>query len=979
MSLGKTINLMMNTLRDIMGLRLKATLVVLTGTILALLIAAGSGVVQVRKLIAADERQTVEAIAQGMAHASELALAVGDQHELSHLTDGFLGNNKIAFVAVYDESGQLVAHSERDQNAWQAYSLNQSEGQNFILDREPVAVDERNSDFDAGSADMSAASNAAIAPKTSRTDSSRKPVGSVVVALSTAPGLIAEHQQEWLSAASSAVAAALTVIGMFYFVARWTRRLKQLVGASERISNGDFSESVIDPRHDEIGRLAHAYERMRQAVQQRDNELRKFNDTLQQQVEDRTHSLEEALRAAEAADRAKSLFLANMSHEIRTPLNGVVGMIDLLRGTELNESQSRFTGVARSSADALLNVINDILDFSKIEAGRMELERVEMDLASVIENVAETAAVFAARKGLEIGCFIHPKTPDCVLSDPSRLGQVLMNLVNNAVKFTETGQVVINVSPINEDEAQPVIRFAVIDSGIGIPADRVGRLFKSFSQIDASTTRKYGGSGLGLAISKRLVELMGGQIGVQSEIGKGSTFWFELPMTPIQPGPAERSEAQIIASLRHLRILAVDDNPVNLEIIEKQLSAWDLDVEVVASGRGALEILRAAQKEGRPFDLAIMDWHMPELDGVGLAEEIRSDANIKATALVMLTSVDDCVLSQEIQTLGFAGYLVKPVRQSRLLDTIAEAIGKRLGAAAVSPAKVEPRSEIRSPALPAAGHLLLAEDNDINRMVASEILKRGGFTFDVVGDGKAALDAAFAKHYDLILMDCQMPDMDGFESTRAIREREKTDSAGGNRHIPIIALTANAIKGDREVCLAAGMDDHVPKPINPEKLLQTIANHLHGHPGIVPIAPVEVQPISTLPVPAGPVDMAAFLERCLGNPQVAFRVLDVFSIQAKEELARLQRALADGDLEQLARLAHSLKGSASNISADNVRNAARELEKFAVAGETEPLAAKLGELKTELDRCISFIADVNRPATNATAPTKPRNAAKERG
>jgi signal transduction histidine kinase/DNA-binding response OmpR family regulator len=967
---------MMNRLRDIMGLRLKATLVVLAGTIVALLIAAGSGIIQVRKLIAADERQTVEAIAQGMAHASELALAVGDQRELAHLTDGFLSNDKIVFVAIYDQSGQLIAHSQRDQAAWDEYSRDHSEGRTFILDRQPVDVDDRSVDFDGAGADMTAAANVANSPNSSRSDSSRRPVGSVVVALSTAPGIIAQQDQEWLTAASSAVAAALTVIGMFIFVARWTSRLKQLVAASERISSGDLSQSVCDPRHDEIGRLAHAYERMRQAVQQRDNDLRQFNDTLQQQVEDRTHSLEEALRAAEAADRAKSLFLANMSHEIRTPLNGVVGMIDLLRGTNLDESQSRFAGVARSSADALLNVINDILDFSKIEAGRMELEWVEMDLASVIENVAETAAVFAARKGLEIGCFIHPKTPDTVLGDPSRLGQVLMNLVNNAIKFTETGQVIINASPVKEDENQPVIRFTVTDSGIGIPTDRVERLFKSFSQIDASTTRKYGGSGLGLAISKRLVEMMGGQIGVQSEPGKGSTFWFELPMTPVQPGAAQRSEEQIIASLRHLKILAVDDNPVNLEIIQKQLAAWNLDVEIVNGGAPALQKLRAASKQEKAFDLAIMDWHMPGLDGVGLAQAIRSTPEIKETALIMLTSVDDCVLSQEIQALGFAGYLVKPVRQSRLLDTIAEAIGKRLSAGstggASAAAKSEQQPEIQKPRQ-GVGHILLAEDNEINRMVASEILRRSGYTFDVVGNGQAALDAAFAKQFDLILMDCQMPGMDGFESTRAIRDREK--ATGAKRRIPIVALTANAIKGDREACLAAGMDNYVPKPINPEHLIEIIASHIGNRPAPIP-PPADAASPAAKPA-AGPVDMAAFLERCLGNPQVAFRVLDVFAVQATEEIARLQRALAEGNLERLSRLAHSLKGSASNISADSVRKVARELEKLAAAGDFGPLAGKLDELKTELERCMTFIAEVNRQPKSATAPFKPRDAAKE--
>jgi Amt family ammonium transporter len=943
---------------DNLSLRVKATLVVLSATLLALSIVAAAGVIQMRQLISAEELRTVNAITQGVGHASELSLAVRDRKELSRVAEGFLNNDQIVFVAIYDDAGKLIAHSAREEQAWNRYLAGDKGNEEFVLGWQSINVNAANSEFGGDAGELAGVATQSAAPVV-KGDKSTKQVGSVVVALSTSPARLAQQRHMRVTAAATVTAAILSILVTFFSVGGWTRRLNQLVGASERISEGNFTESIDDQRNDEIGRLSHAYERMREAVHQRDKELRQFNETLVQQVAERTRSLEDALHAAEAADRAKSLFLANMSHEIRTPLNGVVGMIDLLRGTDLNESQSRFAQVARSSADALLSVINDILDFSKIEAGRMDLEAANFDLPNTIENVAETASVSAARKGLEVSCYINRKVPDSVIGDSARLGQVLMNLANNAIKFTEKGQVAISATLAGQDATHAVVRFAVTDSGIGIPEDRKNRLFQSFSQVDASTTRKYGGTGLGLAISKRLVEMMGGEIGVDSQPGSGSTFWFTIRIAKGQPSASSRTVESIVANLKKVRVLGVDDSPVNREILQQQLAAWQLDVSAAPDGDTALQMLHEARRAGKPFDLAILDWHMPGMDGIELAKAIRASAEISGTALVMLTSVDDRIEGPELKSLGFASRLVKPVRQSRLLDAIAEAIG-RLDA---NPAKTAP-AQAAPAAIPVAeprgtmqAHLLLAEDNEINQIVASEILKHAGYTLDIVSSGTDALELTFAKHFDLILMDCQMPGMDGFEATRAIREKEigKCDTTGKPRHIPIIALTANAIKGDRELCLAAGMDDYVTKPINPVKLVEAIEQSLHNK---LPARPKPEQPTASPAVSIAaemPLDMPSLLERCLGNEALASKVLSLFVDQVGQEVGRLHQTLVDGNLEQFARAAHSVKGCAANISAEAVRKVAADLEHLGKQGNAAEAEQKLRELRAEVDRCVNFI------------------------
>jgi len=647
--------------------------------------------------------------------------------------------------------------------------------------------------------------------------------------------------------------------------------------------------------------------------------------------------LRQAIVHAEAASQAKSQFLANMSHEIRTPMNGVLGMAQLLADTPLSDEQRDYAETIRSSAESLLTIINDILDFSKIEAGRLDMESIDFDLVHMVEQTADMLALRAQQKNLEFVCLLDPTLPRRLRGDPGRLRQILTNLVGNAIKFTTRGEIDIEVSAQAENDSTVTLRFAIRDTGIGIPADKLEQLFSPFTQVDASVTRQYGGTGLGLSISKRLVEMMGGEIGVTSQAGEGSTFWF----TAVLRRPAANAVADLpAADLDGYRVLVVDDNGTNRALLLRMLEAAGCTAAAVPAAAEALAACRAARSAGQPYDLALIDRNMPELDGEELGRLIRDDPELAGLRLVMLTSAAMRGDAERIRQIGFDAYLTKPIKGELLYRCLAA-----LRAGEAAPAGDQPL--ITRHVLEAATgrtRILLVEDNAINQKVALQMLARLRLRAAVAGDGQQALAALAREPYDLVLMDCQMPVLDGFEATRRIRRGEAGAGAAGVR---IVAMTANAYAEDREKCLAAGMDDYLAKPMTLEDLKTVIGRWL---PDWQPQAPVPAA-VTT----ASLIDDQALLANCAGDPGLAREIVASVLVDLPSCLDELRAAIARGDGASAGRAAHTMKGLARQVGAAAFSERCRQAERDLAAG-AQVGAADLEELESAWQRLAGALA-----------------------
>jgi signal transduction histidine kinase/DNA-binding response OmpR family regulator/HPt (histidine-containing phosphotransfer) domain-containing protein len=758
--------------------------------------------------------------------------------------------------------------------------------------------------------------------------------------------------------------------------------LKHLTWTTQQIAKGDFSREV-----DFMGDFSTAFNSMTQQLKNSFTERKKANEALQDRINElddarlamlnMMEDLDDARAEAEDATKAKSDFLANMSHEIRTPMNAIMGMAHLAMKTDLTAKQYDYLKKVDISAKSLLGIINDILDFSKIEAGKMDMESVDFQLEDTLDNISTLVGIKTQEKGLELLFKTDPSVPTALVGDPLRLGQILINLSNNAVKFTDTGEIVVSTELVKKDKAQVALKFSVRDTGIGMTAEQAAKLFQPFAQADSSTTRKYGGTGLGLTISKRLAEMMGGEIWVESESGRGSTFSFTANFGLGKERAKKRFRPA--SDLRGMKVLVVDDNATSMSILQEMLESFSFKVSLAASGEEGIAELESASKD-KPFELVIMDWKMPGMDGIEASQQIKDHKNLsKIPPIIMVTAYGREEVMQQAEEVGLEGFLLKPVNPSMLFDTIMQAFGE----AVPETSRVAQRKEQEVKALEniQGARVLLVEDNEINQQVAKEILEGAGLNVSLANNGQEAVNAVKENNYDAVLMDVQMPVMDGYTATRKIRDWE-TEARGQktedrkegsalspqSSELPIIAMTAHAMAGDEDKSLEAGMNGHVTKPIDPDQLFATLQKWIQ--PGekraqvqkleISTEVPEAVQAIpeeDELPEYLPGFDLADGLKRLQGNKKLYRRLLLSFATDYGGAANDIRIALEAKDFERSHSLVHNIKGLAGNLAATDLQTATVNLEKLVkgVQKKTPPakeLNLKFSELENALNRAL---------------------------